>query len=133
MEMTASLVSAPLQPLAGATAVAPPSAAATQQFAALMQAPAEAAALPATPAAARVTGPASVGDKILNGMQSMSDEFRGILTREPDTLRPDGPSLGLHDILSAQLHMSQALLGLDLLTKAAHTVPDVVNQTVRVQ
>ena len=137
MEITASLVSAPLEPLAGASVAAAPGAAATQRFAALMQAPivdsvatAPAAAGMPTPGA---TGPASVGDRILNGMQNVSNDFRDTWTRVSDTLRPDSPELDMQAMLSLQLHLTQASVQYDLLGKAVSRSTQNFDQLVRVQ
>ncbi len=138
MEITASLVSARLEPLAGAGVAAPPNTAATQQFAALMQAPAaEPAAASATAAAGTpapvVTGSSSVGDKIINGMQNVSNEFRDTWTRVSDTLRADRPEMGMQEMLSLQLHLTQASVQYDLLGKAVSRSTQNFDQLVRVQ
>jgi type III secretion protein I len=138
MEITTSLVSARLEPLAGASVTAPPNAAATQQFAALMQAPAAepvAAAATATPStsAPAVTGSPSVGDKIINGMQNVSSEFRETWTRVSDTLRADSPQMGMQEMLSLQLHLTQASVQYDLLGKAVSRSTQNFDQLVRVQ
>lgn len=138
MEIITNLVSARLEPVAGASVAAPPNTAATQQFAALMQAPPEAEAVAATPAAAgmaaaRITGPSSVGDKIINGMQNVSNDFRDVWTRVSETLRSDGPELGMQEMLSLQLHLTQASVQYDLLGKAVSRSTQNFDQLVRVQ
>ena len=136
MEITASLVSARLEPLAGASVAAPPSAAATQQFAALMQAPAAeppaAAAAVGAPAPA-IASPSSVGDRILSGMQNVSNDSRDTWTRVSDTLRADSPELDMQGMLSLQLHLTQASVQYDLLGKAVSRSTQNFDQLVRVQ
>lgn len=135
MEITASLASVHLKamPAVHATTAAP-DAAATQQFAALMQAPArETAAPPATAVRLEPAASGSFGDRILHGMQNVSNEFRDTWTRVSDTLRPDGPEISMQQMLSLQLHLTQASVQYDLLGKAVSRSTQNFDQLVRVQ
>ena len=93
MEVIASLSSARIEPtLSHAPIPAAPNAAAAQQFAALMQAPAAdaaSAAVVATGAQPAALGPLSMGDRMLHGMQGISTEIRENMARVSDTLRAD--------------------------------------------
>lgn len=142
MEIIAGPVAAPLQRLA-ASVTAAPDAAATQRFSALMQPSAAegvgavVAALPAAdmPALepAAVKGPASVGDRVLNGMQNVSDEFRGHWTRVSEMLRAHNPELSMESMLKLQMHLTQASMQYDMLGKAVSRATQNFDQLVRVQ
>lgn len=139
MEITASLISARLEPLAGTSVAAPANTAATQRFAALMLAPAaepaatsSAAASVGTPAPL-ATASSSVGDKIINGMQNVSNEFRDTWTRVSDTLRADRPEMSMQEMLNLQLHLTQASVQYDMLGKAVSRSTQNFDQLVRVQ
>lgn len=137
MAISVSLVSAPLEPLAGAAVAATPDAAATKLFASLLQVPAvdTPATVPAVtgPVTPGITGPATAGDRILNGMQNVSNEFRDTWTRVSDTLRADRPEMGMQEMLSLQLHLTQASVQYDLLGKAVSRSTQNFDQLVRVQ
>jgi len=142
MEIITGPVAAPLQRLA-ASVTAPPEAAATQRFSELMRpaaaesAGAVVAAVPAPdapalePAAAK--GPGSVGDQILNGMQNVSDEFRGHWTRVSEMLRAHNPELSMESMLKLQMHLTQASMQYDMLGKAVSRATQNFDQLVRVQ
>lgn len=142
MEIIASLSAARIDPmLSGMPAVsvaAAPDASAVQQFAALMQPPAaeaaSAAAAGTAGAAAQATaiGPQSFGDRVLNGMQNVSNDFRDSMTRASDTLRADS-SIGTHQILSVQLNLSMTTFQLELVNKAISRSTQNLDQLVRVQ
>lgn len=134
MEIIDSLLPSRLQRLPKTDVVAAADAAATRQFAALMQAPAVepvAAEVAAVNAPAAATG--SVGDKILTGMQNMSDEFRASWQQISNTLRPESPTLSLQEILGLQLKLTQATVGADLLGKIASRSTQNFDQLVRMQ
>lgn len=144
MEITALLASARPEPLVGASVAASPDTAATQQFAALMRAPAagEVAAAPpvmaagATAPAAAVpaaTGLHSVGDRILQGMQNVSTEMRSAWDQVSDMLSPGKPMLNIQEMLGLQLHMVQASMQFELVGKAVSRSSQNFDQLVRVQ
>ncbi|MEG1767092.1 MAG: EscI/YscI/HrpB family type III secretion system inner rod protein [Comamonas sp.] len=143
MEIISGLVAAPLQPTA-ASVTAPPDAAATQRFAALMRPPeAEAAATLAGAAAIAPSagayaidaakGPGSVGDRILNGMQDVSDEFRATWTQVSGMLRAGSPELDMTAALKLQVHLAQASLQYEMVGKAVSRSTQNFDQLVRVQ
>lgn len=136
MDITTSLAAARLAPLSGTeAAVAAPQAAATAQFAALMQAPL-AEAGPAAPALAPTAGavaPTSVGDRILNGMQGISSELRATWAEVSDTLRADRAELSMQEMMGLQLRLTQASVGIELLGKAVSRSTQNFDQLVRVQ
>lgn len=142
MEIISGPVSAPFARLA-ASVTASPDAAATQRFAALMR-PAEAepaAAIAAggpvpanhalDPTAAK--GPSSVGDRILGGMQNVSQEFRDSWTQVSGMLRAGSPELDMQAMLKLQLHLTQASVQYDMLGKAVSRSTQNFDQLVRVQ
>ena len=146
MEITSSLAAARPGPLAGLERAASPDAAATAQFAALMQAPApesvQAAAVSGTSGLEAVapgtavpgTGnPSSIGDRILLGMQGISSEFRENWRRVTETLSGDGPELRMQEMLSLQLQINEASVQLDLVGKLASRATQNFDQLVRVQ
>lgn len=138
MQLIDSLSPARLEPALSVTQVAAaPNAAAVQQFAALMQPPAPEAVAAASgtteAAAAAVTGPQSVGDRVLNGMQSVSHDFRDSWKRAAATLGPDGAAMDLGQMLSLQLHLTQASVQFDLVGKAISRSTQNFDQLVRVQ
>ena len=142
MEIITGPVSAPLQRLA-ASVTAAPDAAATLRFSALMQPSAAepaGAVLSAAPVAGMQTldpaaakGPASVGDRILSGMQNVSEEFRGHWTRVSDMLRAGSPELDMQAMLKLQMHLTQASVQYDMLGKAVSRSTQNFDQLVRVQ
>lgn len=135
MEITASLASVRFAAMTeGPASAAAPDASATQRFAALMQTPAP--ETPATKAAAMQEGLApsgSVGDRILHGMHNVSSDMRDTWTRVSDTLRPAGPEISMQQMLSLQLHLTQASMQYDLLGKAVSRSTQNFDQLVRVQ
>jgi type III secretion protein I len=136
MQLIDSLSPARLEPALSVSQVAAaPNAAAVQQFTALMQAPAPeaVAAASGTTEAAAVTGPQSVGDRVLNGMQSVSQDFRESWKRAAATLDPDGAAMDLGQMLSLQLHLTQASVQFDLVGKAISRSTQNLDQLVRVQ
>lgn len=146
MEIISGLVAPTLQ-YPAASVTAPPDAAATQRFSALMQAPAAeptgaiagtpavggaAAALPALePAAAK--GPASFGDRVLGGMQNVSNEFRSHWTQVSDMLRAGSVELDMKDLLKLQMHMAQASVQYEMVGKGVSRATQNFDQLVRVQ
>lgn len=138
MEVPLSLATTRLDPMGDAyVTAAAPDAAAAQRFAELMQAPAtEPTALAAAPAVAGQTDVAasgSVGDKILNGMQSVSNDFRETWSRVSDTLRHDSREMSMQDILGLQMHLVQAAVQYEMLGKAVSRSTQNFDQLVRVQ
>ena len=137
MEIITSLSSARLEPALFATPVAAaPDATAVQRFAALMQpaAPdAVSAAAATTTAQAAAIGPQSFGDRVLSGMQSVSNDFRTSWTRAAETLSPDSTAMNMQQMLSLQLHMTQASVQYDLMGKAISRSTQNFDQLVRVQ
>ena len=140
MEITASLISSRPEALTGASVAAAPNAAATQQFAALMQAPAAEAIATASAAAAStqavtrspaVTG--NFGEKILNGMQNVSDEIRGNWTRVSDMLAPRAGELGMREMLDVQRHVALMSMQMDMFGKVTSNAVQSIEKTVRVQ
>ncbi|WP_159910929.1 EscI/YscI/HrpB family type III secretion system inner rod protein [Pantoea sp. 18069] len=138
MEIIAGLASTRLEPtLSAAPAAAAPNAAAVQQFAALMQAPAPEAVAPAaastTALATTAMAPQSFGDRVLHGMQNVSNDFRESWTRASETLRPDSASMDMQQMLSLQLHLTQTSVQYDLVGKAISRSTQNFDQLVRVQ
>lgn len=137
MEVIASLSSARLEPsLSAVPAAAAPDAAAVQRFAALMQPPVpEAVSAAIGPAAAQAAGiaPRSFGDRVLHGMQNVSNDFRESWTRAAETLGTDGASMDMQRMLSLQLHLTQASVQYDLVGKAISRSTQNFDQLVRVQ
>lgn len=138
MEITAILASARPEPLVGASVAASPDATATQQFAALMQAPAAGAAPdPAAVAPADAALAAnhfhSVGDRILHGMHSASTEMRSAWNHVSDMLNADTPTLSMQEMLSLQLYMTQASMQFEMVGKAVSRSSQNFDQLVRLQ
>lgn len=156
MEIISGPVAAPLQHVV-ASVTAPPDAAATERFTALMQAPAigapgkvdslHAAGIPAAgipapgipapgvhaPDPALPPAPANVGDRILGGMQKVSQEFRDSWTQVSAMLRAGSPALDMQAMLKLQLHLTQASVQYDMLGKAVSRSTQNFDQLVRVQ
>lgn len=142
MEIIASLASARLAPLPGTepTAMVAPSAAATAQFAALMQAlvsepvsAASAAGLAVDPTVPTAAGPSGIGDKVLKGMHNISGELRTAWIEATDTLRADGMELSMQEMLKLQLRLVQASLGAELVGKGVSSVTQAIDKVVHVQ
>lgn len=145
MEPISGLVAAPLQPIApGVTAA--PDAAATQRFAGLMRPPeaeAAATAVAGAPAAADpaagtyaidpAKGPASPGDRILSGMQNVSEEFRGTWTRAYQMLRSDNPQLGMKETLDLQLGIADVSIQSSMVTNFVNRATQNFDQLARMQ
>ena len=127
MEAIASLSSARMETaLSNAPIAAAPNAAAVQQFTALMQAPAPEAASAAVQtigAQAAALGPLSMGDRMLNSMQSVSTEFRENMMRVSDTLRSDQ---SLNGQQMAGLVMEMNVVGMQM--QFATTLTSVLTQ-----
>lgn len=140
METIASLAPMRLAPLPGTEVAAAPSAAATAQFAALMQAPptepvSAASALapvmgPAAPA--RATG-ASVGDRIINGMQGISNEVSATWSEVSDTLRPDRAALSMQEMMNLQMRLLQTSMGVELVSKGVTSATQTFDKVVHLQ
>lgn len=134
MEIIDSLASSPLAALKKTQAIVAPDAAATQQFAALMQAPAvDAASLAPAAAASAAVNNVSVGDKILNGMQRMSTDLRDSWNKISDSLRPESAELSMQQTLGLQLQLSVATVQADMLGKVTSRSTQNFDQLVRMQ
>lgn len=139
MEIIANLSSVGLEPALSAVPVAAaPDAAAVQRFAALMQPPAPApeavgAAVGTASVQAAAIAPQSFGDRVLSGMQSVSNDFRESWTRAAGTLEPDGAAMSMQQMMSLQLHLTQASVQYDLMGKAISRSTQNFDQLVRVQ
>lgn len=137
MEIIANLSSVRIDPALSAVPVAAaPDAAAVQRFAALMQPPAPeavAAAVGTASVQAAAIAPQSFGDRVLSGMQSVSNDFRESWTRAAGTLEPDGAAMSMQQMMSLQLHLTQASVQYDLMGKAISRSTQNFDQLVRVQ
>lgn len=137
MEIIANLSSVRLEPALSAVPVAAaPEAAAVQRFAALMQPPAPeavGAAVGTASVQAAAIAPQSFGDRVLSGMQSVSNDFRESWTRAAGTLEPDGAAMSMQQMMSLQLHLTQASVQYDLMGKAISRSTQNFDQLVRVQ
>lgn len=137
MEIIARLSSAPTElALSTPLVAAAPDATAVQRFAALMQPPAPAAvsAVDSTTAAqAAAIGPQSIGDRVLSGMQNISNDFLSSWKRAAETLGPDSTVTDLGQMLSLQLHVTQASVQYDMMGKAIARCTQSVDQLTRVQ
>ena len=138
MEIAASFLSSRLGSSADASVAAAPSSAATQQFAALMQAPApqsiaaDVAPAVASTRAVSAAGPASVGEKILNGLQGASNEIHDSWNKVSDMLRPS-VELGLREMVDLQRHTALMSVQMELMSKGVSSAIQTIEKTVRVQ
>ena len=137
MEIIANLSSVRIDPALSAVPVAAaPDAAAVQRFAALMQPPAPeavAAAVGTASVQAAAIAPQSFGDRVLSGMQSVSNDFRESWTRAAGTLEPDGAAMSMQQMMSLQLHLAQASVQYELVGKGISRATQNFDQLVRVQ
>lgn len=103
-----------------APVVATPDAAAVQRFAALMQAPVpDAAAL----------APQSLGDRLLDGLQSGANGFHTGWAQVSEALR-SGHALDAQQMLRMQLGMGLACLAIDLTSKAVSRATQSIDQVL---
>ncbi len=140
MEIVASHLSSRLESISDTPVAAAPNASASQQFAALMQAPAPDAVAAAAPVAASTSDPAvsavapeNLGDKVLQGMQKMSTEFSDGWANVSKTLNSGSSNLDLRQMFSLQLQLAQVSVQYDMVGKAISRSTQNFDQLVRVQ
>lgn len=110
---------------------ADPAAASTAPTTALGHASATA---PATPAASTADVPVqNVGDRILNGMQTISQDMQKQWNVVTQTLQDNGNNMTMQDMLQLQLHLTQASVQYEVLGKAISKSTQNFDQLVRVQ
>lgn len=139
-----ALVSTPAT-LSPATTPAVPDASATARFAALMQqSPVSAAPLPHEAASAasgaadvagrsQAVGPQSMGDRILQGMQSVSGDFQAAWKSVNTSLNASASSVSMQDMMRLQLQLVQVSVQYDLVGKAVSRSTQNFDQLVRIQ
>lgn len=134
MEVLVNTLAASTLPVApmGLAAASPSDA---ERFAQLMQtAPPAAATVPATPVAPAADAPVqNVGDRILSGMQSISQDMKQQWSMVSQTLQDAGNNLTMQDMLRLQLHLTQASVQYEVLGKAISKSTQNFDQLVRVQ
>ncbi len=134
-----------LPPLATpAVQPATPNDLAAARFSALMQAPPAAATPTAQAAAAAVNSvnsansanvaePHSVGDRILSGMQGVSNDFQAAWKSVSASLDANASTMSMQDLLKLQLQLVQVSVQYDLVGKAVSKSTQNFDQLVRVQ
>jgi type III secretion protein I len=130
-------------PLLPATVPAAPDALATARFNALMQhspVPNAQAAATATSAGApttTATSPAvlsnSVGDRILHGMEGVSNNFQSAWKSVNATLDASAQSTSMQDMMRLQLQLVQVSVQYELVSKAVSRSTQNFDQLVRIQ
>ena len=144
MEIIASLSSVRIEPalspvatvaVATAAVATAPDAAAVQRFSALMQAPApEAVSAAAAPSAAQAaaTGPLSIGDQMLNSMQTVSTDFRENMTRMSETLRSD-KAVNAQQMVGLMLDLQVVGMQMQLATTTTSVLTQKLNELTHLQ
>ncbi|MPM23312.1 hypothetical protein SDC9_69783 [bioreactor metagenome] len=144
---TAALASAvgAAQGTAAATAVsatAAPDALAAARFSEIMAQPvaipqaadvAQTAAASSLPPAPALSADASVGDRILNGMHKVSEDFRHSFDSVNKMLDATGNNLNVREMLKLQLQLTQVTFQFDMVGKAVSRSTQNLDQLVRVQ
>ena len=98
------------------------------------QARAAAPTAPATPVATGADVPVqNVGERILSGMQNISQDMKQKWSVVSQTLQDGGNNLTMQDMLRLQLHLTQASVQYEVLGKAISKSTQNFDQLVRVQ
>lgn len=92
------------------------------------------AAAPATPVVTGADAPVqNVGERILSGMQNISQDMKQKWSVVSQTLQDGGNNLTMQDMLRLQLHLTQASVQYEVLGKAISKSTQNFDQLVRVQ
>lgn len=75
----------------------------------------------------------NVGDRILSGMQNISQDMQQQWNAVHQTLKDGGSHLAMQDMLRLQLHLTQASVQYEVLGKAISKSTQNFDQLVRVQ
>lgn len=105
------------------------------RFAALMEAPATADPMPATPAVSGVatTEGRTLGDNILGGLQRLSNDLQQSWANVGDALSHMGAQPSVHDMLAVQMHLSTMSVQYELVSKAVSRSTQNIDQLVKLQ
>ena len=120
---------------AGGTAVAAPDARAAERFAEIMQAGpvnAEPATLDVLPAVVSTATSATLGDKILGGLSSLSTDLQQSWKNDAAAVNNDG-MMTTNDMLKLQMNLTQMSVQYDLLGKAISRSTQNIEQLVKIQ
>jgi hypothetical protein len=94
----------------------------------------DAAAPPERPAAATASGGNTMGDRILNGLQSVGDSYKATTGRIMEALDATGTEgMSLVAAMRWQLELTTVSLQADVATKGISKVPQQVDQLTRIQ
>lgn len=92
------------------------------------------AVAPATPVPTGTDAPVqNVGERILSGMQNISQDMKQQWSVVSQTLQAGGNNLTMQDMLRLQLHLTQASVQYEVLGKAISKSTQNFDQLVRVQ
>lgn len=151
MDIINTVALAPLTNLASASApaaAAAPNAMAAARFAELMALPPDAnvaadavqasggaaSPLQSTNALPALDADASVGDRILNGLQSVSGEFKTSWSEVSKAVTASsGDTMNMQDILKLQLHLVQTSFQYEMVGKVISRSTQNLDQLVRIQ
>lgn len=136
----AQTINKPVEPPAQTLSTGAPDDLAAARFRTLMQAPASEPTPTAVASVAAHNPPtvvspptdASLGDRVLNGMQSVSGEFQNIWQSVSNTLASAEP-LDTRAMLKLQLQLSQVSVQYELLGKVVGRSTQNIDQLVRIQ
>lgn len=92
-----------------------------------------AAASSSLPPAPALSADASVGDRILNGMHKVSEDFRHSFDSVNKMLDATGNNLNVREMLKLQLQLTQVTFQFDMVGKAVSRSTQNLDQLVRVQ
>jgi type III secretion protein I len=137
--MQITITPAELTPSLGVDDLAPgdvPDTAAAARFSELMDAPTDAVdgvdAKSAVEAAAPVTGPRTLGDNILGGLQHVSSDLQQTWHALGDALSGSAP-LHVQDLMKMQLQLSTMGVQYELVSKAVTRSTQNIDQLVKLQ
>ena len=138
MEVLATSLTPQLLPTAASSPV-PASSSDAERFAQLMAPPPQDLSAVANTVAVQQAGTpaigahAPVGDRILQGMQNISQDLQKQWSAVQQTLNDGGNQLSMQDMLKLQLHLTQASVQYEVLGKAISKSTQNFDQLVRVQ